>query len=628
MNNKWVLPLALLLTVVLGVTARAYINPRFTPKDLVKDSELILVLEFKSPDAKGKAIATVKKVLKGDSKDKEVTFDLLAMPVPMQAQGKAIIDTIAEGEHEALLFVGKFQAEGTGLEGAGDKVAGLLHIGGKWSIMELADNKTWEMEKIDEKMLGTFSGGTDMLLRCVTYVVADPNADVPVAEKVDWGEKIRIGKTNRKINTAAAVDLAGDGKLAAFLASEAGDQVFRWNEKTMEHVTAKLALQSKSVAFAWGDFNGDGRLDLASWDGKQLRIHQQKADGTFTPVDVKAGDAFKDGCVSLSILDIGRSGRPGLLVGTKAAPVILTLKEDGAAEGKSLVAGDFPGKDLGEAGPCVVCDFDGDSLPDVVQICSRGGLFYKGLAPGSFAPPVKNKVGFGQGRHGVCLGDYDHDGLPDILVVSAEAVPCLYQNLGGGKFANVLPRSGSFEYISKPGGIYCQTIDINNDGRQDIFVAYDAGPAPQVFFNRGFRCFGLARRLETQLQESLPQASEGQQAGCVADFTGHNAMDMFIVLGNGELWLVPRQVDDPALAVVAAVSARSACAGPVVVTAFDQNKRPLGAWTVSAGEPGAFFGVAETGTLTLKWRWPGGGVQEKQVVVADKAVRVVLDKAN
>ena len=55
--------------------------------------------------------------------------------------------------------------------------------------MSLADNKTWEMEKIDEKMLGTFSGGTDMLLRCITYVMTDPSAEVPVEEKVDWGEK-------------------------------------------------------------------------------------------------------------------------------------------------------------------------------------------------------------------------------------------------------------------------------------------------------------------------------------------------------------------------------------------------------------------------------------------------------
>jgi hypothetical protein len=482
------------------------------------------------------------------------------------------------------------------------------------------------MEKIDEKMLGTFSGGTDMLLRCITYILTDPNAEVPVTEKVEWGEKIRVGKTDRKVDMVAAVDLAGDGKLAAFVASQAGDQVYRWNGKTMEELTAKLALRSRSSVFAWGDFNGDGRLDLASWDGRQLRVYWQKTGGAFDAVDVKAGDVLKDGCLSLSILDVGQNGKPGLLVGTNAWPVVLTLSEDGSAEGRPIAMREFPGKDLGAAGRCVITDFDGDSFPDVVQLCSKGGLFYKGKAPGLFAAPVRNKIGFGQGHYGVCLGDYDHDGLPDILVVSTEDVPRLYQNLGEGKFSNVLAHSGSFEYITKPGGICCQTIDINNDGRQDIFVAYDAGLAPQVFFNRGFRCFGLARKLESQAQEMLPEAAEGQQAGCVADFTGHNAMDMFIVLNNRELWLIPRQVDETPLAVVATLSTGSRFAGPLVVSAFDQNKRPLGAWTVSVGEPGAFLGMSEPGRLTLKWRWPGGEVQEKQVVVERQAMRVALDR--
>jgi hypothetical protein len=205
-------------------------------------------------------------------------------------------------------------------------------------------------------------------------------------------------------------------------------------------------------------------------------------------------------------------------------------------------------------------------------------------------------------------------------------MPSLYQNLGGGKFGNVLSHSGSFGYISKPGGICCQTIDVNNDGRQDMFVAYSAGLAPQVFFNRGFRCFGLARKMDSQLQRLLPQAAEGQQAGCMADFTGHNAFDMFLVLANGELWLLPRRVEDAALGVVAALSPRSPHAGPVHVTAFDQNKRPLGAWSVTAGAPGAMFGMSEPGPLTLKWRLPGGAMQEKEVVVEGKAKRLLLDK--
>ena len=128
MKNRWAIPLATSLILAAGVTARAFINPNFTPKDLEKDSELILLLELKNPDEAGKAVATVKKVLKGDCKDKEVTFDLLAMAEPVQAQGKEVMATIAGGDRQALLFAGKFQAEGTGLEGGGEKVDRRPHV--------------------------------------------------------------------------------------------------------------------------------------------------------------------------------------------------------------------------------------------------------------------------------------------------------------------------------------------------------------------------------------------------------------------------------------------------------------------------------------------------------------------
>jgi len=87
-------------------------QPEFHAQGSDKDSELILLLEFKNADATGQAVATVKQVLKGDCQDKQVTFDLLAMPEPMQALGKEIIGTIAAGDREALLFAGRFQAEG------------------------------------------------------------------------------------------------------------------------------------------------------------------------------------------------------------------------------------------------------------------------------------------------------------------------------------------------------------------------------------------------------------------------------------------------------------------------------------------------------------------------------------
>jgi hypothetical protein len=207
MKNGLAILLAILAMLAFSAIARAYINPNFTPKDLEKDSEVILLLELKNADETGKAVASVKKVLKGDGKDKEVIFDLLAMAEPVQMQGKEVMATIAAGNREAILFAGRFRAEGTGLEGGGERV-GLLHNGGRWCVMSQADDGIWEMDKIDEKMLGTFSGGTNMLARCMSYLMADPNADVPVEEKVDWAGKIQIGKTNRKINAVTSVDLA------------------------------------------------------------------------------------------------------------------------------------------------------------------------------------------------------------------------------------------------------------------------------------------------------------------------------------------------------------------------------------------------------------------------------------
>jgi hypothetical protein len=32
------------------------------------------------------------------------------------------------------------------------------------------------------------------------------------------------------------------------------------------------------------------------------------------------------------------------------------------------------------------------------------------------------------------------------------------------------------------------------------------------------------------------------------------------------------------------------------------------------------------GPLTLKWRWPGGPVQQKEIIVENKAIRLLLDK--
>ena len=78
------------------------------------------------------------------------------------------------------------------------------------------------------------------------------------------------------------------------------------------------------------------------------------------------------------------------------------------------------------------------------------------------------------------------------------------------------------------------------------------------------------------------------------------------------------------MAVRAAVSLDSPHAGPVTVWAR-REERSFGVWTVRAGEPGAFIGVEEPGSVTIRWRLPGRKALEKEVIVENRPVRMLLD---
>ena len=218
------------------------------------------------------------------------------------------------------------------------------------------------------------------------------------------------------------------------------------------------------------------------------------------------------------------------------------------------------------------------------------------------------------------MGDFDGDGRFDVLSVSAEGVH-LWQNEGNGQFTDTLNVSGEIAYISKPGGIDCGVCDINNDGRQDAWIAYGA-MSPQLFFNRGYRSFGHAHTLDLAERQLLPAAEQGQQSACLGDFDGDGAQDMVLALKSGEIWVFYRENEEhQARNALASLPLGGSCKGPVAVTGWI-GKRCLGAWNVSPNTSPAFFGRKEAGPMTLKWRLPGGPERQKEVVVENQTVRV------
>ncbi len=605
-------------------TGSAFINPSFTPVDIVKQSDLVLLLEFKSVDKDGKAVATIQKVFKGSTKDKEITLNIGAASI--DAQGEDFINRIKDGQKQAVFFVGVFQVENVAVEGLGVKAVGFLHFAFKdadwqWAGFKKTEKNSWDMEKTENYLLGTWAGGTDMLARAIDYIIEDPEATVPPVIGSEWGGKIQIGKLTGKVTSLMAVDILDNGKADIFAACESGDRLFRFNGKTYDDITVKTGLNSVSSIYAWGDLNGDGKADMVSWNGKELSVQFQKADGTFDKKVLKTGTALEGGCFSLALLDSGDKARPALLAGTGASPVLIFPQADGSVKTEVLVDGPFPGKDFGEGGRCLAADFDKDGIIDFIQLFSSGALYYKGKGLLKFNPPVSTQIGATKGSS-VRLGDFDADGLPDIVVVTGEEKCRLWQNIGEGKFIDMLSLSGEIYYIAKEDGTDVQVGDFNNDGRQDILISY-LNISTQLFFNRGFRSFGHGREMDSSL--ILPESSDGQQKLCVLDANGDGALDTAVVMKNGDFWLFARKVENKALSVTARLSTTGSYTGPLTLTAW-RDKRCFGAWTITAGDAGAFVGLPEAGPVTLKWITPDGKSKEKEVIVKDGPVSVIINK--
>ncbi|HEY4247570.1 MAG TPA: FG-GAP-like repeat-containing protein [Lacunisphaera sp.] len=87
---------------------------------------------------------------------------------------------------------------------------------------------------------------------------------------------------------------------------------------------------------------------------------------------------------------------------------------------------------------------------------------------------------------GVAIGDYDGDGRPDIFVVSKTESCRLFRNLGNFKFEDVTEKAGvgdkgAAAAIWKSGVTF---VDVNNDGRLDIYVCRFNAPN-LLYINQG-----------------------------------------------------------------------------------------------------------------------------------------------
>ncbi|HVS11246.1 MAG TPA: CRTAC1 family protein [Planctomycetota bacterium] len=196
-----------------------------------------------------------------------------------------------------------------------------------------------------------------------------------------------------------------------------------------------------------------------------------------------------------------------------------------------------------------VGDASGDGYPDLYVTNYGPDTFLASRGDGTFEDRT-GASGLGQPAWGSSAGffDLDLDGDLDLYVAnyldylhtrpstdragrpeyagphSFEGVPdCLYRNLGGGRFEDISASSGIANARSKGLGVIF--LDLDGDGRTDVYVANDAQPN-HAWINAGDGTFReRARELGLAVSASgAAQASMGLAAG---DLDGDGRLELF-----------------------------------------------------------------------------------------------------
>ena len=263
---------------------------------------------------------------------------------------------------------------------------------------------------------------------------------------------------------------------------------------------------SYGMAASAGDIDNDGDADLYVCNFGQDTLYQNNGDGTFTDITEAAGidnslwgiaavflDYDLDGDLDIFVVNyliyqlsmpvttykgIVGYGHPRSYEGT--ADVLYRNNGNGTFTNVADTAG-LVNPSEGRGMAAVVCDYDNDRFPDIYVANDTGRNFlYHNNGDGTFTDESLflgvgyDENGVAEGSMGVDVGDYNRDGLFDIIVANSEKAT-LYklQNPGDDSFffeeatVESLLQKPTLPYV----GFSPLFLDYDNDGHLDIFCA-------------------------------------------------------------------------------------------------------------------------------------------------------------
>ena len=397
---------------------------------------------------------------------------------------------------------------------------------------------------------GTFQSGLEVLTTGIFYsdlITADFNHD-------------------GKLDVAVADDMKTDGSITIYLGH--GDGTFQ--------AGTRFRAGSHPHALAVGDFNNDGKADLAvtqcelagSFCGDQndVAILLGKGDGTLqpqhvimkavgaAPEQIRSTDMNGDGNADLVVVDSGSDdvvillgngngtfrrdqrwsagqlprgfaigdfngdGVPDIATANNKSSTVTALL--GTSKGNLAAARDYA---MGDAGLGVItADFDGDGAADIATCDSKGNVnILLGQGSGTFSPPIVYPTGLVFFKS-FLVGDLNGDHHPDLVAVNEIAFTVLLNN-GNGTFSVGGTFTAANDSLSGVLG------DFNGDGELDVLVGNNHG-----FPNAGSLSLFLGNGNGTFQPESVLSIGNNLLTTITAgDFNNDGKLDAAVVSSDG-----------------------------------------------------------------------------------------------
>jgi Tfp pilus assembly protein PilF len=360
----------------------------------------------------------------------------------------------------------------------------------------------------------------------------------PFVSKGGGGQPVAIGASTG----ACFFDYDGDGKPDLFLVSGAADGTSRLlrnlADGRFEDVTqaAGIHLSGSGLGCAAGDFDNDGKTDVAVCLNDGLRLLRNTGEGKFEDVTESVGIRREKGCAGVTFVDYDHDGDLDLYItmaadsGSPGAGAHNVLWRNNGNSTFTDISSDT-GLGVAATGAGVVTtDFNNDRAIDFVLAGGAAGVSVL-LNPreGKFTPLAE--LDFTKKNLppavGVVAFDFDKDGWMDLAFTHAGAPGIsLWRNVEGKRLERVaLPELG----WQKGWGI--AALDYDNDGWLDLVAGGETANGGELRLLRNLGSKGWSDVTKNVRLDAVKLAQP--RAIAVADIDANGDADLVVTQLGG-----------------------------------------------------------------------------------------------